>query len=95
MLKKEIKKKEQGFIPYTTVMSTMATLADKGFLKQDKSAKTYIYSAAIDRKELSKSIIKTIVEKLLNGSFKKEIIHFIENEKNMTKKSIDNMLKNF
>ena len=95
MLKKEIEKKEKGFIPYTTVMSTMATLADKGFLKQDKSAKTYIYSAVVDRKELSKSIIMSIIEKLLSGSFKKEIIHFMENEKNMTKKSIDNMLKNF
>ena len=95
MLKKEMEKKEQGFIPYTTVMSTMTTLASKGFLKQDKSAKTYIYSAAVDRKELSKSIIISIVEKLLNGSFKKEIIHFIENEKNMTKKGIDNMIKKF
>ena len=95
MLKKEMKKKEQGFIPYTTVMSTMATLADKGFLKQDKSAKTYIYSAAVDRKELSKSIITSIVEKLLDDRFKKEIIHFMENEKKKTKKSIDNMLKIF
>ena len=95
MLKKEMKKKEQGFIPYTTVMSTMATLADKGFLKQDKSEKTYIYSAAMDRKELSKSIIKSIVEKLLDDSLKKEIIHFMENEKNMTKKSINNMLETF
>ena len=95
MLKKEMKKKEQGFIPYTTVMSTMATLADKGFLKQDKSAKTYIYSAAVDRKELAKSIIKSIIEKLLNGSSKKEITDFIKNEKNITKESIDNMLKTF
>jgi len=95
MLKQEMDKKEHGFIPYTTVMSTMATLAGKGLLKQDKSARTYIYSAAIDRKELSKSIITSIVEKLLDGKLKKEIIHFMENDKNMTKKSIDNMLKNF
>ena len=95
MLKQEMEKKEHGFIPYTTVMSTMATLAGKGLLKQDKSARTYIYSAAIDRKELSKSIITSIVEKLLDGKLKKEIIHFMENDKNMTKKSIDNKLKNF
>jgi len=95
MLKKEMEKKEQGFIPYTTVMSTMATLADKGSLKQDKSSKTYIYSAAVDRKELAKNIIKSIVEKLLNGSSKKEITDFIKNEKNITKVSIENMLKTF
>src|SRR4030066_171196 len=81
MLKKEMEKKEQRFIPYTTIMSTMATLAGKGLLKQDKSTKTYIYSAAMDRKELSKSIIKSIVEKLLDDRLKKEIMHFMENEK--------------
>ena len=32
MLKKEMEKKDSGFIPYTTVMATMATLADKGLL---------------------------------------------------------------
>ena len=42
MLRKEIESKEQGFIPYTTVMSTMTTLAEKRLLKQDKTAKTYI-----------------------------------------------------
>ena len=46
LLKKEMEKKEHGFIPYTTVMSTMTALAEKGLLKQDKSAKTYIYSAS-------------------------------------------------
>ena len=95
MLKKEMKKKEQGFIPYTTVMSTMATLARKGLLKQDKSAKTYIYSAAVNRKELSKSIIKSIVERLLDDSLKYKFINFMENEKNITKESIDNILKTF
>jgi BlaI family transcriptional regulator, penicillinase repressor len=95
MLKKEIEKKEQGFIPYTTVMSTMATLAEKGLLNQDKSSKTYIYYAAVDRKKLSKNIIKTIAEKLLDGGSKKEIIDFIEDEKNISKESIDKMLKSF
>ena len=52
MLKKEMEKKDSGFIPYTTVMATMATLADKGLLKQDKSNKTFIYSAAINSRSL-------------------------------------------
>jgi len=30
MLKREMENKEHGFIPYTTVMSTMTTLAVKG-----------------------------------------------------------------
>lgn len=43
MLKQEMEKKEHGFIPYTTVMSTMSILAEKGLLKQDKSAKNMFF----------------------------------------------------
>jgi BlaI family penicillinase repressor len=66
LLKKEIARKDNGFIPYTTVMSTMSNLALRGFLIQNNNSKTYIYSAALDNKELTKSIISTVAEKLLN-----------------------------
>jgi predicted transcriptional regulator len=77
MLRKEIESKEHGFIPYTTVMSTMTTLAEKGLLKQDKSAKTYLYSAAVDRKELSKRIIKSVAEKILDEDTAKKVSKFL------------------
>ena len=65
LLKKEIEHKEFGFIPYTTVMSTMTNLAERGILKQDTSSKTYIYSAGLDNKQLTKKIIQAVAEKLL------------------------------
>jgi len=77
MLKREIEKKEKGFIPYTTVMSTMTALAEKGLLKQDKSAKTYIYSAAVDKKDLSKRIIKSVAEKLLDATTSNLVSKFL------------------
>ena len=36
MLIKEVGSRESGFTPYTTVMSTMTTLAEKGILKQNR-----------------------------------------------------------
>jgi predicted transcriptional regulator len=93
MLRQEMEKKEQGFIPYTTVMSTMSTLAEKGLLKQDKSAKTYIYSAAVDKKELSKSIIKSVAEKLLNGTGNELVSKFISDSDNISTEGITKMLK--
>ncbi|MDD3818560.1 MAG: BlaI/MecI/CopY family transcriptional regulator [Actinomycetota bacterium] len=77
MLRKEIESKEHGFIPYTTVMSTMTTLAEKGLLKQDKTSKTYLYSAAVDRKELSKRIMKSVAEKLLDEDTAKKVSKFL------------------
>ena len=93
MLKKEMESKEEGFIPYTTVMSTMTTLAGKGLLKQDKSSKTYIYSAAVDNKELSKSIIKSVVDKLLEESSKKLVSNFFEDSSKISTKGIEKLLK--
>ena len=77
MLKKEMKKKDSDFIPYTTVMATMATLADKGLLKQDKSNKTFIYSTAISSRSLSRNIIGSVAEKLLDKSSKELIYKFL------------------
>ncbi len=92
MLKKEIESKKEGFIPYTTVMSTMNTLAEKKLLKQNKSAKTYIYSAAVDNKELSKSIISSVASKLLEGNLKKVVSNFLSSSDNISVKGIKNLL---
>ena len=93
MLKKEIESKEQGFIPYTTVMSTMTTLAEKGLLRQDKTAKTYVYSAVVDKKELSKSIIKSVSDKLLEENARSMVSKFLDNSKNISKEGIEKLLK--
>jgi predicted transcriptional regulator len=93
MLRKEIESKKEGFIPYTTVMSTMTTLAEKGLLKQDKSSKTYIYSAAVDNRELSKSIIRSVADKLLEESSKKIISSFFKDTPNLSTESIEKLLK--
>jgi len=64
-LKEEIKNKESGFIPYTTIMSTMNQLAEKKILRIDKTGKTYTYTTEISRKKLTKAIIWSVAEKLL------------------------------
>ena len=93
MLRKEIESKEHGFIPYTTVMSTMTTLAEKGLLRQDKTAKTYVYSAAVDKKELSKSIIRSVSDKLLEESTRGMVSRFLSDSKNISKEGIEKLLE--
>ena len=92
MLKKEMEKKDSGFIPYTTVMATMATLADKGLLKQDKSNKTFIYSAAINSRSLSRNIIGSVAEKLLDKSSKELIYKFLSAVEDVPVEKINKLL---
>lgn len=92
MLKKEMGKKDSDFIPYTTVMATMATLAEKGLLKQDKSNKTYIYSAAIDSKSLSRDIINSVAEKLLDNTSRELIYKFLSAVSDVPTEKINRLL---
>ena len=64
-LKKELKEKDANFTPYTTIMSTLNSLGKKNILKVNKSQKTYTYTARLSRKELTKSIMQAVAEKLL------------------------------
>ena len=64
-LNKELKVKDKDFTPYATIMSTLNSLARKNILKINQSQKTYTYSVGLSRKELAKSIICSVAEKLL------------------------------
>ncbi len=65
ILKKEIKIKELGFTPYSTFLSTMNLLVKKKILRVNTDKKTFFYTALMDRKELTKTIIWTVADKLL------------------------------
>jgi len=92
MLKKEMGEKDSGFIPYTTVMATMGTLADKGLLKQDKSNKTFVYTAAINSRSLSRDIIGSVAEKLLDKSSKELIYKFLSAVEDVPVEKINKLL---
>ena len=93
MLRKEVGSRESGFTPYTTVMSTMTTLAEKGILKQNRIGKTYIYSAAIKKEELSKSIIETVADTLLEGASRELIFSFLSDSENLSSEGIEKLIK--
>ncbi|MHB1276550.1 MAG: BlaI/MecI/CopY family transcriptional regulator [Candidatus Humimicrobiaceae bacterium] len=77
LLMKETREKTNGFTPYTTVMSVLSALTDKGILKRDKSAKTYLYSANVDQKELTKNIMKTVSDRLLDKASRELVSNFL------------------
>jgi len=65
VLKEKLKEKNLKLVSYISIMLTMNNLARKNIVKINKSKKTFIYSELLSRKELSKSIIRSVAEKLL------------------------------
>ncbi len=55
-------------VAYTTVMTVMKKLADKGYLQFTKDGATYIYSAARSPEDVQHSLIDDLVEKVFKGS---------------------------
>ena len=64
-LRKEIGDKKSHFTLYAGILSNMNNLTKKKILKIDRTYKNHIYSVEISRRELTKSIIKAVAEKLL------------------------------
>ena len=59
------KENKYKYIPYTTVMSAMKRLEEKGVLKRTRLKNTDIYSSRISKKKLFKSIVRSVAETLL------------------------------
>ncbi len=58
--------KRRRKIAYTTVMTVMSRLADKGLLVKKKQRQAYVYNAAASRDEFMQSTLKQIINGLLD-----------------------------
>ena len=55
-------------IAYTTVMTVMRNLADKGYLSFQKEGNTYIYSPLRSANDVQQSLLRDLVSKVFRGS---------------------------
>lgn len=71
---------ENRQVAYTTIMTVMKNLADKGFLKYRKKGISYIYSAAIEPDKVRFNLVDDLVSKVFHGSAKDLVQSLVENE---------------
>lgn len=55
-------------VAYTTVMTVMKKLAEKGFLRFEADGATYVYSPARDPEEVRQEILQDLLDKVFLGS---------------------------
>ena len=55
-------------VAYTTIMTIMKKLADKGYLQYEKQGSAYVYRAARPSGEVKHSLLKGILRKVFQGS---------------------------
>ncbi len=79
-------------VAYTTIMTVMKNLADKGFLRYHKEGKSYVYSAEQKPETVRSGLIKDLVQKVFKGSPTALVQTLVQNE-DMTDKERDEIKK--
>jgi predicted transcriptional regulator len=96
---KQVRKRilESREVAYTTIMTVMKNLAEKGYLKYRKDGVTYVYSPAQEPDSVRFNLVKDLVKKVFKGS-PKELVQTLvqsedldEQELSEIKKMIDQM----
>ncbi len=55
-------------LAYTTIMTVMNRLAEKGILAQDRTTVPYVYHPLVARDEMATSMVGEVVDRLMEGS---------------------------
>ena len=68
-------------LAYTTVLTVLGTLTDKGVVHREMRDRTYIYRPKMSRKEAISRNLQHVAGKFFEGSARSLAAHMIESEK--------------
>ena len=75
-------------VAYTTVMTMMKILEQKGHLKKTASEKAHVYSPTRPKNQVIKSMVRDFVTRVFNGSAEPLVVHLVE-EKHLSEEEIE------
>jgi BlaI family penicillinase repressor len=79
-------------IAYTTVMTMLGILEQKGRLQKTARDRAYVYSPTESQGQVVESMVHDFVERVFDGSAKPLLVHLAENKK-ITQKELDEISK--
>lgn len=71
---------EKRKVAYTTIMTVMKNLADKGYLKYKKRGISYIYSPLKKPEDVRYNLVDRLVDNVFHGSAKDLVQALVKNE---------------
>ena len=67
-------------IAYTTVMSVMKTLEQKGYLAATQQERAYHYRPTRPKNQVIREMVRDFVERVFNGSAQPLVVHLMEDD---------------
>lgn len=68
----------QRKIAYTTVLTMMGILEQKGHLKKSAGEKAYMYTPTKPQQQVVRSMVNEFVHRVFNGSARPLLVHLVE-----------------
>jgi|SRR6056297_2836442 len=91
---KQVRKRilESREVAYTTIMTVMKNLAEKGYLKYRKDGVTYVYSPAQEPDSVRFNLVKDLIKKVFKGS-PSELVQTLVQGEDMDEKELSEIKK--
>ena len=70
---------ERRKVAYTTVMTMMKILEQKGYLKKTQADRAYVYRPAQPQRQVVGDMVRDFVNRVFNGSAEPLLVHLVEN----------------
>lgn len=67
-------------LAYTTVMTVLNRLVDKGYLRREKEGRSYVYSARSNRQRVAGGLLRSLIDRLYDGAVDQAIAHLLTEE---------------
>src|ERR1700733_14346447 len=72
---------ERRKIAYTTVMTMMNILEQKGYLRKTQKDRAYVYQATKPQKQVIRGMVREFVDRVFNGSAEPLLLHLVEDRR--------------
>ena len=79
-------------VAYTTVMTMMNILEEKGYLKKKQADRAYLYRPAQPKRQVIGAMVKDFVNRVFNGSAEPLLVHLVE-EHGLSEKDLEEIAR--
>jgi BlaI family transcriptional regulator, penicillinase repressor len=83
---------ERRKVAYTTVMTMMKILEQKGFLKKSQEDRAHVYRPAQPKGQVIGAMVQEFVNRVFNGSAEPLLVHLVE-EHHLSRKDLEEIAR--
>jgi BlaI family transcriptional regulator, penicillinase repressor len=77
----EVRERLDDTLAYTTVLTVLRTLEEKGYVSHEEEGKAHRYAPLVERDEAGRSALSRIVDKVFGGSTELLLAHLVSDRR--------------